>query len=676
MRENSPNLRHIKKWLGRRNSAERILMVSVGVLVSIVGVTLAQRSLGQPLSLENETKTRLIIKYKPSVNKNEVRAKVSSFEGTANIADVSPINLEVISLPESLKNKIKAALAADPRVQYVEEDSIAYAALLPNDPMIGEQWYLGKVGMYNLWDKNFGQNGPVIAVLDTGVFGQHADLQGKMVPGRDFINNDTDPADDHGHGTAVSGVVAANTNNAYGVAGGCPGCRIMPVKVLGANGSGPASAILSGIRHAVDNGATVINMSLSGMSFMQSVQDAIYYAESKGVVVVAAAGNDSSGEIHYPSGFDKVIAVGATDQNDVTASFSNFGWWVDLAAPGTSFRMLGRSANTFVLQQGTSFASPLVASVVGVLKTAFPQATRQQINEALVKTTDPCCSGRSMEAGRMNANRAYDYLANLNPTPPPPPPPPPADTTRPVVSVTAPANGTNSTIGTTITMNANASDNVAVTKVEFYNGTTLLTTDTASPYSYAWNTTGQTAGSKSLTARAYDAAGNNQTSAAVTINLTTPTPADTTAPTVSLTAPAANSSVTVGSTVNMTANAADNVAVTRVEFYNGTTLLGSDATSPYSYAWNTTGQTTGSKSLTAKAFDAAGNTRSSAAVAITLSNPNMSVPGDANGDGKVNALDLSILISRDGQNYPPADFNGDGTVGAADMAILLARWTW
>ncbi len=157
---------------------------------------------------------------------------------------------------------------------------------------------------------------------------------------------------------------------------------------------------------------------------------------------------------------------------------------------------------------------------------------------------------------------------------------------------------------------------------------------------------------------------------------TPPPPTDTTLPTISLTAPASGSSVTVGTTVTMTANATDNVAVTKVEFYNGTTLLASDTSSPYSYAWNTTGQTAGSKSLTAKAYDAAGNTRTSATATLNLTSTSTAVPGDANGDGRVNALDLSILISHDGQNYPPADFNKDGTVGAADMAILLSRWTW
>jgi hypothetical protein len=177
-----------------------------------------------------------------------------------------------------------------------------------------------------------------------------------------------------------------------------------------------------------------------------------------------------------------------------------------------------------------------------------------------------------------------------------------------------------------------------------------------------------------VTAKAYDAAGNTATSAAVSITVSPPK--ETVQPTVSLTQPIAASAFTVGSTVNMAATATDNVGVTKVEFYNGSTLIGSDTSAPYAYAWNTTGQTSGAKSLTAKAYDAAGNIGTSAAVSITLNGGTTNIPGDTNGDGRVNAIDLSVLITHDGENYAAADFNKDGTVGAADLAILLNRWTW
>lgn len=156
-----------------------------------------------------------------------------------------------------------------------------------------------------------------------------------------------------------------------------------------------------------------------------------------------------------------------------------------------------------------------------------------------------------------------------------------------------------------------------------------------------------------------------------------PPPADTTRPAVSMTSPLAGFSATIGSTVSLAANATDNIGVTRVEFYNGSTLLGSDVSSPYSFAWNTAGQAAGTKPLTAKAYDGAGNSTISSTISMTLTaapvNPGT---GDANNDGRVNGLDYSILSARYGQNYMAADFNNDGTVSAADLAIMLNRWTW
>lgn len=247
-----------------------------------------------------------------------------------------------------------------------------------------------------------------------------------------------------------------------------------------------------------------------------------------------------------------------------------------------------------------------------------------------------------------------------------------ADTTAPTISAFT-ASPTTATVGATVTLSATATDNVGVTKVEFYDGSTMLNSDTSSPYSYAWNTTSATTGAHSMTAKAYDAAGNVKTSSVVSVTLNSA--ADTTAPTVSITAPTNGSSVTTGSVVTINATAADNVGVTKVDFLVDGAVVNTDTSSPYSYGWNTTGVSSGTHNITAKAYDAAGNTTTSSVVSVTVgtvTNGN----GDVNGDGRVNALDLSALISHDGENYPPADFNKDGTVGAADMAILLGKWTW
>lgn len=199
-----------------------------------------------------------------------------------------------------------------------------------------------------------------------------------------------------------------------------------------------------------------------------------------------------------------------------------------------------------------------------------------------------------------------------------PPPPPPPDTTAPSVSITSPAGG--ATVSGTTTIAANASDNIGVSRVEFFVDGVLHSTDTTAPYSASWNTTTATNASHSLTARAFDAANNQTTSAAVsvTVNNAAPPPPDTTAPSVSITSPAGGA--TVSGTTTISASASDNVGVTRVEFLVDGVLLSSDTSSPYSASWNTTTATNAAHTLTARAFDAADNQTTSGAVSVTVSN--------------------------------------------------------
>ena len=191
-----------------------------------------------------------------------------------------------------------------------------------------------------------------------------------------------------------------------------------------------------------------------------------------------------------------------------------------------------------------------------------------------------------------------------------------ADATPPNVSITSPASGTTYTTTQTVTISASASDNAGVTKVEFYDGSVLKGTDTASPYSYAWAISSAVNGSHSWAAKAYDAAGNTAIAAVnLSVNIAT---SDTTAPSVSITSPASGTTYTTAKTVTIAASASDNIAVTKVEFYDGSVLKGSDTTSPYSYAWSFTSANNGTHSWTARAYDGAGNVKASSAVGVTV----------------------------------------------------------
>lgn len=250
------------------------------------------------------------------------------------------------------------------------------------------------------------------------------------------------------------------------------------------------------------------------------------------------------------------------------------------------------------------------------------------------------------------------------------------DVLPPNVAVGSPTSG--ATVNAITTIAATASDPSGVAKVEFLVDGILKSTDLSPAYSYAWDTTTVANGSHSLIARATDTVGNIASSTAVTVTVNNVAVGDTVKPVVSLTA--TPSSAAVGSTVALAASATDNVGVTKVEYYDGTSLLNTDTVSPYNFNWVTTGASATAHSVTAKAYDAAGNSQVSTAMTVTLGAA--SLPGDILGgpsglpDKRVNALDLSALISHDGQLYPAGDFAPPAGIGAEDLAVLLAHWTW
>src|SRR5207237_7576653 len=175
------------------------------------------------------------------------------------------------------------------------------------------QWGLRRIGMPSVWDRTRGSVKVLVAVLDTGVAAGHPDLQGAIVPGFNLVDPGKGPADDNGHGTSVAGIIAARANNHEGVAGICWTCSILPIKVLGANGTGDTSQVAAGIVRAADAGARVISMSLGGPVDDPTLDDAISYAAGKNAILVAASGNNGTSAQFYPAANPHVISVAATD---------------------------------------------------------------------------------------------------------------------------------------------------------------------------------------------------------------------------------------------------------------------------------------------------------------------------------------------------------------------------
>src|SRR5262245_2026311 len=238
-------------------------------------------------------------------------------------------------------NRILAALGrlrAEGRVVNAVEPNFLVKSTAPaapvNDPLYPKQWNLVRLGMEQVWKKADG-SGVTVAVIDTGVSRNLPDLNpSRFVNGHNFVAGNADFEDDNGHGSHVAGTIAQDTNNGVGVAGVAPKAKIMPLKVLSREGSGSTLAIAEAIVWAVDHGAHVINMSSGGGGYTKARKDTCDYAHRKGVVVVAAAGNESDGSSAYPGPYSTVLSVSAANQRDLLAPYSNYGEGVDLIAPG------------------------------------------------------------------------------------------------------------------------------------------------------------------------------------------------------------------------------------------------------------------------------------------------------------------------------------------------------
>jgi len=347
--------------------------------------------------------------------------------GARLVATIRPLHVRVLELRSGELAGALAALRRAPAVRYAQAEGVIRALRVPNDAFWSTQWSPPRTRAPLAWDLTTGSADVVIAVVDTGVAQAQPDLLGKLVPGYDYVGNDAGTGDDNGHGTAVAGVVGANSNNGIGVAGYCWRCLIMPVKVLGADGTGSTTALAQGIVWATDHGAKVINASLGGPGEDFTVAAAAQYAQQHGVLVVAAAGNDSSTVLDYPAALPGVLSVGASDEVDQLYSFSNSG--ASLAAPGEN-STIGENG-TYVSFLGTSSAAPVVSGIAGLALSAAPGATPSQVQQALETTAVPMAG---VVHGRVDARATVAALAPWLVAPPPeakPTPTPTRKTDRP-----------------------------------------------------------------------------------------------------------------------------------------------------------------------------------------------------------------------------------------------------
>jgi subtilisin family serine protease len=378
---------------------------------SVTPETVEETVLAETQTAPQYVKDRLVVGFAETASPETMAAVIDGVDGTVK-RSLTVIDARAIEVPDGEKDEAIASLEASPVVDYVEPEVLLEAAdVAPNDALWGEQWGPRRVRTPAAWEATRGSASVVVAVLDTGVDVSHPDLRGALVSGFDVVNSDADASDDNGHGTATAGVIAARTNNAEGQAGVCWNCSIMPVKVLGASGSGTTSAIASGILWAVAHGADVINLSLGGTGTTLALADAVAHAAGQGVVVVAAAGNNGSTTPFYPAAYPQVISVAGTTSSDGRYDWSNFGSWVQVAAPGCN--VAPDPGGGYVNFCGTSSATPVVAGIAGLAYSLEPTLSRSAFEQALHGAAVPL--GTMVGYGRVDA---FETLEALGLTPP------------------------------------------------------------------------------------------------------------------------------------------------------------------------------------------------------------------------------------------------------------------
>jgi thermitase len=349
---------------------------------------------------------------------------------------VAPLGASVLRLDRATdSDSVRELLLALPGVRYVERN---YLVFVCNDPMLSQQWGLARIQASQAWAMASPQRTVYIAIIDTGVDANHPDLSQRMrryndgsVYGYNTQLNNANTNDYHGHGTHCAGIAAAHANNGVGIAGvaGVAPVQIMPVKVLNDQGFGTMSDVARGITWAANNGAHVLSLSLGGNAGSQQLADAVNYAWNRGCLVVAAAGNNGVPAPFYPAYYENALAVAASDPNDRLTDFSQYGAWVDIAAPGSAI-LSTVPGNRYEAWSGTSMACPHVAGAAALIWSCAPSLTNQQLRIALENNADPVqpfwFGGIGEGKGRLNllarlASRSADAEhAHCQPTEPEP----------------------------------------------------------------------------------------------------------------------------------------------------------------------------------------------------------------------------------------------------------------
>jgi subtilisin family serine protease len=348
----------------------------------------------------------LLVTFRSRVTQPQI-AGLLARAGVRQVRSIPGIDVRVVSVPPSRRAGALRLLRSSRWVETAQRDPVAETFdLIPNDTYWPDQWGLRAAGLPQTWNISRAGGSIVVAVVDTGVDPNQPDLAGALLPGIDLVNGGTNAADDQGHGTAVAGVIAARTNNHAGQAGVCWACAVLPIKAMNSQGIGDDATIAAAIVRATDAGARVINLSLGSPAGVQALADAVAYAEQKGALVVAAAGNSGTATPFYPAAYPGVISVAGADTGNHLYPWSNYGQSVVLAGPGCNVApLLTGGYGNFC---GTSSATPIVAGIAALALAADPAITGGHLAAALTHGAIPLAG--SVRYGLVQAPAALAAL--------------------------------------------------------------------------------------------------------------------------------------------------------------------------------------------------------------------------------------------------------------------------
>ncbi|MBB2945469.1 hypothetical protein FB565_005202 [Actinoplanes lutulentus] len=591
------------------SSSRRVL---AGIVTASLATGLGVAGVAGPAQAWDSKPIRLVVGLKSSVDAEAPLSALSGwgFKGAveksgALSSALAEVRAKALEVPADKSSSVIAALKADPKVSYVEVDPTAKSfAVTPNDPVYagGHQPELAQLNVPAAWNTTKG--GAIkVAVVDTGV-SSVGDLSGKVLRGYDFVNGDNNASDDGDfpHGTVVASLIAAKTNNNAGLAGVCEQCQILPVKVLDWDGSGSYAAVAAGVVYAAKQGAKIINLSLGGADTSTTLQDAIAYANGRGALVVAAAGNEGTSQRMYPAAYADVLAVGGTNTRTggkERVDFSSYGAsWVDVAAPAITAGMRNNGAycwdgNTAACWdwyyneyevQGTSFSAPLVAGVAALVQSKNPSWSGWSVQRAIRNTARPI--GGWVERGLVDASAAVAYKT--------------VDTAKPTGGIGIAKNtlvrGSRAISATGVKEPGNS----GIRNVDLYVNGKWHSWDYVAPFAPKLNTAGKN-GPLKIQLRITDKAGNIGWTPATWVV------ADNTPPKVTITK-APKNKAKVSGTVTVKVKASDKYKVAKVQLLVNGKVVATDTKAGYSLSFKVSKQKKTMK-VVVRAYDKAGNVK-------------------------------------------------------------------